>query len=152
MGRVRSHLCLDRSHPSQESRGIWWGIVRVLEHPSTRRRLALWCGLLQFSKYDLRNTPQIVRGARKVEGKHSGVTMSAMDRQVSGSHYKTMMIQPLEYALANDLGICEHAVVKYISRWRDKGGVDDLRKAAHYIEILIERETTPKETPKKPSW
>ena len=67
--------------------------------------------------------------------------MSAMDRQVSGSHYKTMMIQPLEYALANDLGICEHAVVKYISRWRDKGGVDDLRKAAHYIEILIERET-----------
>jgi len=68
--------------------------------------------------------------------------MSAMDRQVSGSHYKTMMIQPLEYALANDLGVCEHAVVKYISRWRDKGGVEDLRKAAHYIEILIEKETS----------
>ncbi len=67
--------------------------------------------------------------------------MSAMDRQVSGSHYKTMMIQPLEYALANNLGVCEHAVVKYISRWREKGGVEDLRKAAHYIEILIERET-----------
>lgn len=67
--------------------------------------------------------------------------MSAMDRQVAGSWYKTMMIQPLEYALANDLGVCEHAVVKYISRWRDKGGVEDLRKAAHYIEILIERET-----------
>ena len=67
--------------------------------------------------------------------------MTALDRQVAGSHYKTMMIQPLEYALANNLGICEHAVVKYISRWRDKGGVEDLRKAAHYIEILIERET-----------
>ena len=67
--------------------------------------------------------------------------MSAMDRQVSGSHYKTMMIQPLEYALANNLGVCEHAVVKYISRWREKGGVEDLRKAAHYIEILIEKET-----------
>ena len=67
--------------------------------------------------------------------------MTALDKQVAGNHYKTMIIQPLEYALANDLGICEHAVVKYISRWRDKGGVEDLRKAAHYIEILIERET-----------
>jgi hypothetical protein len=78
--------------------------------------------------------------------------VTALDRQVAGNHYKTMMIQPLEYALANDLGICEHAVVKYISRWRDKGGVEDLRKAAHYIEILIERETAPKADPKKPSW
>jgi len=63
-----------------------------------------------------------------------------MDQQYGGNHYKTMMIQPLEYALANNLGICEHAVVKYISRWREKGGVEDLRKAKHYIEILIERE------------
>ncbi len=78
--------------------------------------------------------------------------MSAFDRQVGGNHYQTMMIQPLEYALANDLGVCEHAVVKYISRWRDKGGVSDLRKAAHYIEILIQRETAPEGPPKKPSW
>ena len=67
--------------------------------------------------------------------------MSAFDQQYGGNHYKDMMIQPLEYALANNLGICEHAVVKYISRWRAKGGVEDLRKARHYIEILIERET-----------
>jgi hypothetical protein len=66
--------------------------------------------------------------------------MSAFDKQVNGNHYKLMMIQPLEYALANDLGICEHAVVKYISRWKMKGGVDDLRKAIHYCEILIEQE------------
>jgi predicted transcriptional regulator len=70
--------------------------------------------------------------------------MSAMDQQYGGNHYKTMMIQPLEYALANNLGICEHAVVKYISRWREKGGVEDLRKAKHYIEILIEREISEK--------
>ena len=57
--------------------------------------------------------------------------MSAFDKQVGGNHYKQMMIQPLEYALANNLGICEHAVVKYISRWREKGGFDDLRKAIH---------------------
>ena len=66
--------------------------------------------------------------------------MSAFDKQVNGNHYKLMMIQPLEYALANDLGICEHAVVKYISRWKMKGGVDDLRKAINYCEILIEQE------------
>lgn len=69
--------------------------------------------------------------------------MSAFDQQYGGNHYKDMMIQPLEYALANNLGICEHAVVKYISRWRAKGGVEDLRKAKHYIDILIERETNP---------
>jgi hypothetical protein len=66
--------------------------------------------------------------------------MSAFDKQINGNHYKLMMIQPLEYALANDMGICEHAVVKYISRWKTKGGVEDLRKAIHYCEILIEQE------------
>lgn len=60
--------------------------------------------------------------------------------QVGGSHYKTMKIQPLDYALQNGLGICEHAVVKYVSRWKTKGGIQDLEKARHYIDILIERE------------
>jgi len=60
--------------------------------------------------------------------------------QVGGSHYKTMKIQPLEYALQNDLGICEHAVIKYVSRYKVKGGIQDLEKARHYIDILIERE------------
>lgn len=57
--------------------------------------------------------------------------------QVGGSHYKTMKIQPLEYALQNDLGICEHAVIKYVSRYKLKGGIQDLEKARHYINILI---------------
>jgi len=61
--------------------------------------------------------------------------------QVGGSHYKTMKIQPLEYALENNLGVCEHAVVKYVSRWKTKGGIQDLEKARHYIDILIERES-----------
>lgn len=66
--------------------------------------------------------------------------MSSWDHQVGGDHYKQFKIQPLEYALENDLGICEHAVIKYVSRWRDKGGIEDLRKARHYIDLLIERE------------
>ncbi|MFZ8880178.1 MAG: DUF3310 domain-containing protein [Paracoccaceae bacterium] len=61
-------------------------------------------------------------------------------QQVGGNHYTALKIQPLEYALENNLGVCEHAVIKYVSRWKTKGGVEDLRKARHYIDILIERE------------
>ena len=61
--------------------------------------------------------------------------------QVGGNHYKNMAIQPVDYILANKLGYCEANVVKYISRWKIKGGIDDLRKAKHYIDMLIEDET-----------
>ena len=73
--------------------------------------------------------------------------MSAFDKQEGGNHYKLMMIQPAEYILANNLGYCEGNVIKYISRWRTKAkhgpNVEDLRKAKHYIDMLIERETQP---------
>jgi hypothetical protein len=67
--------------------------------------------------------------------------MSANDTQISGNHYKDKTVQPWDYIAANNLGYFEGNVVRYISRWRDKGGVDDLRKAKHYIEKLIELET-----------
>ena len=54
-------------------------------------------------------------------------------------HYRTD-IQPIEYIVANNMGFCEGNVIKYISRWEMKGGVDDLEKAKHYIEMLIEQE------------
>lgn len=61
--------------------------------------------------------------------------------QVDGSHYTGKQIQPWDYIAANKLGYFEGNVVKYVSRWRDKGGVSDLRKAKHYLEKLIEIET-----------
>jgi hypothetical protein len=64
--------------------------------------------------------------------------MSANDVQVGGSHYKDNAIQPWDYIVANNLGYLEGNVVKYITRWRQKGGVDDLRKVVHYAEKLIE--------------
>jgi hypothetical protein len=64
--------------------------------------------------------------------------MSANDVQVGGSHYKDHAIQPWDYIIANNLGYLEGNVVKYITRWRQKGGVDDLRKVVHYAEKLIE--------------
>ena len=54
-------------------------------------------------------------------------------------HYRTD-IQPIEYIVANNMGFCEGNVIKYISRWEMKGGIDDLEKAKHYIEMLIEHE------------
>jgi len=66
---------------------------------------------------------------------------SALDTQVGGDHYAQMAIQPVEYITANRLGYCEGSVVKYVSRYRDKGGLEDLKKAKHFLEILIERES-----------
>ena len=66
----------------------------------------------------------------------------ANHHQVSGDHYRLKSIQPWDYIAANGLGYFEGNVVKYVSRWREKGGVEDLRKARHYIDKLIELETT----------
>jgi hypothetical protein len=61
--------------------------------------------------------------------------------QVGGGHYKKMAIQPVEYVHANGIGYFEGNVIKYVSRWRDKNGIDDLKKARHYLDLLIELET-----------
>lgn len=66
--------------------------------------------------------------------------MSALDKQVGGGHYKDKPIQPVEYIHANKLGFCEGNVVKYLTRWREKNGLQDLYKAKHYLELLIELE------------
>jgi hypothetical protein len=67
--------------------------------------------------------------------------MSANDSQVGGSHYKGKAIQPWDYIVANNLGYLEGNIVKYVSRWKEKGGIDDLRKVLHYTQKLIEVST-----------
>lgn len=66
--------------------------------------------------------------------------MSALEVQVAGDHYKKQAIQPVQYIHANGIGFFEGNVIKYVTRWRDKGGIADLEKAKHYIEMLIELE------------
>lgn len=66
--------------------------------------------------------------------------MSALDIQVGGGHYKKMPIQPMEFSMANNLDACQHTVVKYVTRFREKGGIQDLEKAKHVIDMLIEFE------------
>lgn len=67
--------------------------------------------------------------------------MSALDEQVAGDHYKALQIQPVEYIHANGIGYFEGNVIKYVTRWKSKGGVADLQKARHYLDLLIELET-----------
>lgn len=64
--------------------------------------------------------------------------MKARDKQIGGNHYSKMKIQPFEFILANDLNFCQANVIKYICRYKDKGGIQDLEKAKHYIDMLIE--------------
>lgn len=66
-----------------------------------------------------------------------GEQPSPLNTQVGGSHYKDMPIQPLDYIVKNGLGFCEGNVVKYVSRYKAKGGVEDLKKARHYLDVLI---------------
>ena len=68
--------------------------------------------------------------------------MNPYDRQVDGDHYQKLAIQPMQYSLLNGLDACQHTVIKYITRFRDKGGIKDLEKAKHCIDMLIEFEMT----------
>lgn len=66
---------------------------------------------------------------------------SALEHQEGGNHYKSLAIQPVEYIHKNGLGFIEGSVIKYVTRWRAKGGVEDLKKARHFLDLLIEMET-----------
>ena len=70
--------------------------------------------------------------------------MKANEHQIGGNHYASNQIQPWDFIIANNLGYLEGNIIKYTTRWRKKGGVDDLRKVIHYAEKLIEVEVIKK--------
>ena len=77
--------------------------------------------------------------------------MSAYKKQIGGGHYLKMKIQPSEFINKNNLPFAEGNAIKYICRHQDKGEVQDLEKAKHYIDMIIERDySTPKE--KEETW
>jgi hypothetical protein len=63
-----------------------------------------------------------------------------LHKQEGGDHYKNLKIQPIEYIHANNIPFTEGSIIKYVSRWREKGGIQDLKKAMHFLELLIELE------------
>lgn len=66
--------------------------------------------------------------------------MSALDVQVGGSHYKSLPIQPVEFINKNKIPYLEGCAIKYLCRHRDKGKAEDLKKARHYIDLILEME------------
>ena len=64
--------------------------------------------------------------------------MKSYKKQVGGSHYKKYKIQPVEFIIKNNIGFVEGNIIKYVLRFKDKGGIADLEKAKHYIELLID--------------
>lgn len=57
--------------------------------------------------------------------------------QVGGTHYDTLKIEPIDYIEANNLDFHEGNIIKYVTRWKTKNGLEDLKKAKWYIERLI---------------
>lgn len=68
------------------------------------------------------------------------IEQSALEMQVDGNHYKKYKIQPMEYIHANNIPFAEGNAIKYITRWRDKGGLKDIDKAIHILQMLKELE------------
>ena len=66
--------------------------------------------------------------------------MSAFDEQAGDNHYLELAIQPVEFIHKNNIPYIEGNVIKYVTRWRNKGGRADLHKAKHYINLLLEME------------
>lgn len=109
---------------------------------------------MSFSAYNHRDTDTSFIGeSMKVGQKMSGADIgrqqplqrditdgSALDVQVGGGHYKKKAIQPVEFISANGLNFLEGCVVKRITRWRDKNGIEDLQKIKHEVDLLIEME------------
>ena len=66
--------------------------------------------------------------------------MSVYDKQIGGKHYLKYKIQPSKFVVENKLLYPEGSVIKYILRHQDKGGKEDLLKAKHFIDMIIERD------------
>ena len=62
----------------------------------------------------------------------------ATDKQIGGQHYQQFKIQPVEFCYKNNIPYLEATAIKYLCRWREKNGIEDLEKAKHYIDLLIE--------------
>lgn len=127
----------------------------VQEHPDwTPKQVAEACGTTRNRVYQVMHHAKKAGERKMLKVKRKMMTLkplraqvfsaradaaaNANDRQVGGTHYKDKAIQPWDYIVANKLGYLEGTIIGYVSRWQDKGGIEDLRKARHCIDKLIE--------------
>ena len=87
--------------------------------------------------YSMNDCPGFVSTS---EEKEDPKNETALDVQVGGGHYKDMKIQPVEFCFANNLNNGQSAIIKYVCRYKTKNKLEDLKKAKHYIDLLIQLE------------
>lgn len=97
------------------------------------------CPPPRCSAFDLpEQTPAPSPVLQSAAAKYAGRVASEI--QVGGSHYRSFAIQPAEFIHKNGIGFLAGNVIKYVCRHGAKNGVEDLQKARHYIDLLIEHE------------
>ena len=65
-------------------------------------------------------------------------TERATERQIGGNHYKQFKIQPIEFITKNKLSFIQGCIIKYICRFENKNGIEDLEKIKHYCDLQIQ--------------
>ena len=68
------------------------------------------------------------------------ISYESLEKQVGGKHYKSLKIQPAHFINENKLLFAEGNAIKYICRHSEKGGIQDIDKAIHYLEMVKERD------------
>ena len=100
-----------------------------------------WSNEIEYLEVSYTNQEMIdrIEKAKSING-FVEEKVTASETQVAGNHYSKLKIQPMEYCLQNDLNYGQSNAIKYITRYKDKNGIEDLKKAIHCIELLIEFE------------
>ena len=100
-----------------------------------------WSNQIEYLEVSYTNQEMIdrIEMAKSING-FEEEKVAASETQIAGNHYSKLKIQPMEYCLQNDLNYGQSNAIKYITRYKDKNGIEDLKKAIHCIELLIEFE------------
>ena len=126
-----------------------WRTMKIKEkHPDATSYLDIndgsWC--MEISKHSngwnvWNNNGLLYRNGIWVERlEEEEINIKVSETQIGGSHYSEMAIQPIEFIHKNNLSFIQGNVIKYVCRYKSKGGIEDLQKAKHYIDLLIELE------------
>lgn len=121
--------------------------VNTIPAPITKQLIVELDIEYEPSQEDARNTTDAVEYLKGqpdekslyAEGRTQSLP-SSKSTQVGGDHYSKMKIQPIDFITENGLGYIEGNIIKYVCRYKDKNGLEDLKKAQHYLQMLIEQE------------
>lgn len=122
-----------------ETQYILGEIVKVISYcsePAYLVKVEGYIGVHDNGAFKFRNKHLKLVDQRKEET----LTYNPLIAQEGGGHYKNRGIQPLEYTMKNNLSFCEGNVVKYISRYKSKNGIEDLAKVIHYALLAAYEE------------